>query len=88
MVASDDNYSAFILVNGEKVIVSRTLGKIELFFKPYPNFIRVHRSYLVNFDHVQSYHRDDGGYLIMLDSSRIRVSRSSRDELLMNTKTI
>ena len=80
--ASDSNYTAFILKNKQKIIVSRTLKEIEEMLEEY-SFLRVHNSYLINLNEIDKYVKGEGGYLVMSDGSTIDVSRS-RKEMLLN----
>ncbi|CAN5894725.1 N/A [soil metagenome] len=45
-------------------------------------FIRVHSSHLVNLQHIKTYQRGDGGYVVMSDGVAVEVSRSRKRELL------
>lgn len=78
---SDSNYTAFLLKNKQKIIVSRTLKEIEEMLEEY-SFLRVHHSHLVNLHEVSKYIKGEGGYLIMSDGSSVDVSRSRKDTLL------
>ncbi|MEL6865254.1 MAG: LytTR family DNA-binding domain-containing protein [Bacteroidota bacterium] len=44
-------------------------------------FIRPHRSYLVNVQHIQRWDKTDGGLLVLSDKTRIPVSRQGRKVL-------
>lgn len=78
---SDGNYTFFILVTGKKIIASRTLGEYEQMFTE-DNFFRIHRSHLVNLQHVKKYIKGEGGYVIMSDDSQVEVSRRNKNEFL------
>lgn len=78
---SDGNYTFFILTNGKKIIASRTLGEYEQMFTE-DNFFRVHRSHLINLQHVKKYIKGEGGYVIMTDDSQVEVSRRNKNEFL------
>jgi two-component system LytT family response regulator len=78
---SDGNYTYFILTNGKKIIVSRTLGEYEQMFAD-DNFFRVHRSHLINLEHVKKYIRGEGGYVVMTDNSQVEVSRRNKNDFL------
>ncbi|HSH66748.1 MAG TPA: LytTR family DNA-binding domain-containing protein [Bacteroidia bacterium] len=78
---SDGNYTFFILTNGKKIIASRTLGEYEQMFTE-DNFFRIHRSHLINLQHVKKYIKGEGGYVIMSDDSQVEVSRRNKNEFL------
>jgi two-component system LytT family response regulator len=78
---SDGNYTFFILTSGKKIIASRTLGEYEQMFTE-DNFFRIHRSHLINLQHVKKYIKGEGGYVIMSDDSQVEVSRRNKNEFL------
>ncbi|MCW3085727.1 MAG: hypothetical protein JWP12_3093 [Bacteroidetes bacterium] len=78
---SDGNYTYFLLTTGKKIIASRTLGEYEQMFAD-DNFFRVHRSHLINLEHVKKYIKGEGGYVIMSDNSQVEVSRRNKNEFL------
>lgn len=78
---SDGNYTYFLLTSGKKIVASRTLGEYEQMFAE-DNFFRVHRSHLINLEHVKKYIKGEGGYVVMSDNSQVEVSRRNKNEFL------
>ncbi|MGQ0829501.1 MAG: LytR/AlgR family response regulator transcription factor [Bacteroidota bacterium] len=78
---SDGNYTYFLLTNGKKIVASRTLGEYEQMFND-DNFFRVHRSHLINLEHVKKYIKGEGGYVVMTDNSQVEVSRRNKNDFL------
>jgi two-component system LytT family response regulator len=78
---SDGNYTYFLLTTGKKIVASRTLGEYEQMFAD-DNFFRVHRSHLINLEHVKKYIKGEGGYVVMSDNSQVEVSRRNKNEFL------
>ncbi len=78
---SDGNYTFFILTSGKKIIASRTLGEYEQMFAD-DNFFRIHRSHLINLEHVKKYIKGEGGYVVMTDNSQVEVSRRNKTDFL------
>ncbi len=78
---SDGNYTFFVLTTGKKIIASRTLGEYEQMFAD-DNFFRIHRSHLINLDHVKKYIKGEGGYVVMTDNSQVEVSRRNKNDFL------
>lgn len=78
---ADSNYTELHLVNGKKIVSSKTLKEIEISLVK-SSFIRVHKSHLININFIKKYIKGDGGMLILNDDSMIPVSRSNKDELL------
>ena len=76
---SDSNYTYFFIQGGKKITASRTMRDFEEMFAD-ENFFRVHRSHLINLDHIKRYMKGDGGYVIMDDGSKVEVSRRKKNE--------
>lgn len=78
---SDSNYTHFVLDNGEKYLVSKTLGDVQELLES-RNFLRVHRQYIVNLSHIKRLIKGEGTYLVLSNGSTIPVSRQQKDRLL------
>ena len=63
------------------MVASRTLGDFEDMFSG-DNFFRVHRSHLINLEHLVKYVKGEGGYVLMSDESKAEVSRRKKPEFL------
>lgn len=74
------NISYLFVEQGTKVVVSRILKDFEDLLTE--EFLRVHKSHIVNLKHVQKYIKGDGGILVMDDGTEIDVSRKKKNELL------
>ncbi len=78
---SDDYYTKFFLKNGRMIMVSKTLKENEELLSEH-NFIRPHKSHLINLKYVKSFLRPDGGCILMTDGSNVPVSRRKREEII------
>lgn len=78
---SDGGYTTFFSIQGEKAMVTRSIGEFEDIL-PSPSFFRVHVSHLINVGLVKKYVREDGGYILMEDGSRLPIARRRKDEFL------
>ncbi len=78
---SDNYYTNFFLSDGKKILVSKTLKENEELLSDH-NFIRPHKSHLVNVKYIKGFLRSDGGYIEMIDGSRIPVSRRKREKII------
>ncbi len=65
----------------KRLIASTHLGAYEEQFKPFENFVRVHRGHIVNLLEVLEYIRSDNS-LLMSDNYPVPVSRSMREEVI------
>jgi two-component system LytT family response regulator len=76
---AESNYT-HVYCQKKKYTVSKLLGHFE---EQLTNgFIRVHSSHLVNLQHIKTYQRGDGGYVVMSDGVSVEVSRSRKKELM------
>ena len=78
---SDSNYTNIHQQDAKTMIVSKTLKDIEALL-PDSIFFRVHHSYTVNLKHIKRYLKADGGYLVMSNGDKVKVSRSKKDLLM------
>jgi two-component system LytT family response regulator len=78
---ADNNYTRFYVSGGQQYIVSKTLGDIQEVLEE-RNFLRVHRQYLVNLDHIKKYVRGEGNYLVMSNDENIPVARNKKEKLV------
>ncbi len=78
-----ESYTNIVFTPGQKeILASINLGEYEEQFKPYPEFMRVHRSSMVNLRFVDVYVKSDGGYLKLRNGEAVDVSKRYRDELI------
>jgi two-component system, LytTR family, response regulator len=77
---SDNNYTRIHTVDGSVYIIAKTLGDIQEVLED-RNFLRIHRQYLINLDHIKKYVRGEGNYLIMSNNQNIPVARNQKDKL-------
>ena len=78
---SDNYYTNFFLTDGKTILVSKTLKENEELLGDH-NFIRPHKSHLVNVKYIKGFLRNDGGYIEMTDGSQIPVSRRKREKII------
>ncbi len=78
---SEDNYTRFFLLDGRKLLISRTMKEFaELLEKA--GFFRSHQSHLINlafFDHLD---KRDGGTIFLKDGSSVPLATRKKDSLL------
>ncbi len=78
---ADSNYTRFHLENGEVYMVSKTLGDVQDVLET-RDFVRVHRQYMVNLDHIQKLVKGEGTYLLLTNGVSIPVARQQKDRLM------
>jgi len=79
-IQADSSYSTIFLENQKTMLVSRRLKAFEDSLST-KEFVRAHKSHLVNLRHIQEIKRSDGHYLIMKDGTRLNISRANREAL-------
>lgn len=82
---ADSNYTVFHLHNGERLVASYTLASYEEFLAD-NEFIRIHRSHMVNVKHVTSLGRD--GRVVLRDGAVLEVSRRRVNEVFARWERI
>ncbi len=80
-IQANDNFSDFHLNNGTRRVICRTLKHYEELLEEF-DFLRVHKSHLVNLQYIQRYIKGKGGQLVMSDNSEVEVSQSKKKTLL------
>lgn len=78
---ANDNFTDFYFASRSKMMICRTLKFYEELLAD-SGFMRVHKSHLINLDHVVKYTRGKGGQLTMSDGSVISVSPQKKDQLM------
>lgn len=76
-----DNFTDFHFISGQKMMICRTLKFYEELLGE-SGFMRVHKSHLINLDHVMKYKRGKGGQLTMSNGAVIDVSPNKKEELM------
>jgi two-component system LytT family response regulator len=82
---ANDNYTNFYLTNGKKYLVSKTLKYFDELLAEF-DFIRIHKSHLVNLQYITKYIKGKGGQVCMTDDSYVDVSATRKKELLERFK--
>lgn len=82
---ANDVYTDVHLTDKRKITVTLTLKKVELLLRSH-NFFRVHKSYLINLDHMRKYMRGEGGIVVMSDGFDVDVSRSKKEPFIDELK--
>lgn len=78
---ADNTYTTIYFTNGNKVVVSRSLGEfVDLIASP--DFYKPHRSYYINLNHIRQYSKQDGGSLIMDNGHTVYIARDKKAEFL------
>ena len=77
---SDNNYTMIHLVNGTKILISKTIKSVEEELK-HSFYFRVHRSFIINSNYITKYNSLDG-YVYLNEKTRIPISDRKRKEFV------
>lgn len=78
---AEDNFTWFVLANGERKMICRPLKHYEQALVPL-GFVRVHRSHLVSIGSIRKYRKGKGGVLVLADGAEIPVSEACKPGLM------
>lgn len=79
-VEASSNYSILVLVDGEKVIVSKTLKDVQEILEN-RHFFRIHRQWIINLNKVKYFNKNDC-LLTMENNKQLQVARIQKDKLI------
>ncbi|MCE2770787.1 MAG: response regulator transcription factor [Saprospiraceae bacterium] len=80
------NYTKIYLTTGKEMTMSKTLKTIELLLGD--NFCRIHKSYLVNNNHILRYSRSNGYKITLTNDTMLDVSYRNNEKVLQILKKI
>jgi two-component system, LytTR family, response regulator len=83
---ASSNYTNFYFSNRTPICTSRPIHEYDEILGD-SNFIRVHKSYLVNVEHIKEYLRGEGGSVLLSNGQEIEVARRKKDILMAKLKT-
>lgn len=83
---ADRAYCNFTLKSGKTILVSKSMKEFETILLA-QNFVKVHKSTIVNMNHAVKYLRGKGGQLLMVDGSLVHVSVRKKEDLMRVIKS-
>ena len=84
-VEADSNYSIFHLKTGEKLVISKPLKEFEETLESF-DFIRIHKSAIINLRYVKSYSNKNGLQVLLSNNVVLPVSRRRSTEFQEKAK--
>lgn len=84
-VEANSNYSNFNFTDRPIICASKPLHEYATLLED-GNFVRVHKSFLVNLDHISEYIKGEGGNVIVTGGKEIEVSRRKKEILMKKMK--
>jgi two-component system, LytTR family, response regulator len=77
---ASNNYTKIILADGNRFLISKTLKDVQEVLEE-EHFLRVHRQYIINLNHVKHFNRNEG-ILTMDNDELIPVARNQKERLI------
>ncbi len=78
----DGAYTYFFTEDGNKLVVSKNLKEFEELLKD-KGFFRVHKSSLINLNHLKKYVRGEGGHVLLTNGHNVIVSKRRKEGFLL-----
>jgi len=78
---ANDNFTTFHFLSGKSMMICRTLKFYQELLADY-DFVRVHKSHMINKHHIVKYHKGKGGSITMADGANLDVSPGYKDNLM------
>jgi two-component system, LytTR family, response regulator len=80
-IEASSNYSHLFFTDRPRICASKPVHTYATLLEG-SNFVRVHKSFVVNLDHVTAYVKGAGSNVLMTDGKAIDVARSKREVLM------
>ncbi len=80
-IEAERNYSTFHMVNGHKIVVSKSTKEYEDILLD-QGFHRIHKSHIVNINKMSYFDKTEGGTMIMCNGDEVPVASRKRDMLM------
>jgi two-component system LytT family response regulator len=84
---SSRNYTTLYLSNNKNLVASKTLMDFENLLEQH-NFLRVHKSHLVNVSYIERYVKAGGGYIILRNGEQLPVAIRKREYLFRKLEAL
>ena len=79
---AEGSYTQIFITGGKNMLVSKNLKHFQFVLNGSGNFIRIHRSIIVNIHYVKKLLHNDGGTLVLDDKTELPVANDKMEELL------
>lgn len=76
--SSFKNYTTFYIVDGRKIVTSKTIKEYAKVLNE-PDFVRCHRSHIINMNYFERYDKTMDGMIIMKDKTEVPLSRANKE---------
>lgn len=84
---ADGSYTHFILNQQSKITISKRIAEFER-LETMGDFMRIHRSHIVNLNRISKLVKNDGGYVVMDNQDELSISSNKKTELLQKFESL
>lgn len=81
-IKADGSYANIHTTNEQQIIVSKNLSFFETLLEKQPDFIRIHKSYIINKKHIKKIDKHGGLKLVLTNDTDVPVSPSMKDTIM------
>lgn len=78
-IKADGSYAQVFVLGKSPITISKNLKYFEQVLEGFGEFVRVHRSFLINMQQVKRFERSGRGTIIMADGQEVDLARERRD---------
>lgn len=82
---ASSNYTNFHFTGRPLICASKPIHEYETLLDD-AGFIRIHKSFLINVEHVKEYQRGEGGHIVLSNGDVVEVSRRKKEQLIAKMK--
>ena len=79
-IEAANNYSVIHTSNKKQITLSKTLSIVEQEVRKFNTFFRIHYSHIINYNHISSILRKDGGSILLSDGTLLQLARRRKVE--------
>ena len=79
---AEGSYTNIFFCDTSSLLVSKNLKHFEFILSGLNHFVRIHRSYIANINHVKKIMRKDGGILLLENKSELPVAEDRMDRII------
>lgn len=87
-IKGEGAYSEIYLTQNQQHLVSRNLKNFEAILQADERFVRIHKSYIINFNYIMGYTKSDGGNLLLENNVQLPISSDKVAQILEKIQII
>lgn len=80
-IKADGSYTYFVTTDKRRIMISKRISEFEK-LESMGTFIRIHRSQIINYNHIKKILKQDGGAVIMTNDEELSIAAERKQKLL------